>query len=119
MSLREAAREAISIKCDVNCFDALSKLRRECREKGIDPERVNKIIRSVIHESSRDKQHTKPVPQPEPTAAEEVQELPKLQGTEQQLSRRVEFGYAGTGGRPERKSSKSIIEMAESNNADS
>lgn len=113
MSLREAAREALSIKCDVECFNALSKLRRECREKGLDPDRVNKIIRSVNHEISRDKQHTKPVPEPKPTAEEKVQEAPELQGSESELSRRVEFGDAGTGGRPKRKSSMSIIDMAE------
>ena len=82
MSLREAAREALSIKCDVECYQALIKLRRECREKGLDPDRVNKIIRSVNHENSRDKQHAEPVSEPKPAEAEQVQELPKLQGTE-------------------------------------
>lgn len=89
MSLREAAREALSIKCDVECFNALSNLRRECREKGLDADRVNKIIRSVNHESSRDKQHTESVSEPKPAETEQVQELPKLQKETKQLRRDI------------------------------
>lgn len=121
--LRSECDKWLGDKCnDVKATENLIALKDKAETKGFTRIQVSKVIhklRKIKDEISRDKQHTKPVPEPEPPAEEKVQEVPELQGTESEISRRVEFGDAGTGGRPKRKSSMSIIDMAESNNADS
>lgn len=65
MSLKQAAREALTGN-DVEVFDKLVALRKECRERGIDADKVNELIRKVIHE------HNKPAAMPEPEAPQPV-----------------------------------------------
>ena len=65
MSLKQAIREALTGN-DVEVFDKLVALRRECRERGIDADKVNELIRKVIHEDS------KPAVMPEPEAPQPV-----------------------------------------------
>ncbi len=83
MSLRQRAHDALTINNDIECMEALGTLRRECREKGLDPERVNQIIRSENHAIyNASKQHTEikqeqpqePPQPPEPVAAEQTPE---------------------------------------------
>lgn len=101
MSLKQAAKEALSIKCDVECHQALTKLRRECREKCLDSDRVNKIIRATNHEL-----HHKPKPKPDAGVSpeellatqEKPKEMSKLQGLPEQVSRRVEQSYSTPSG---------------------
>ena len=52
MSLKQAAREALKGN-DVEVHAKLYALRIECRERGIDSEKVTEIIKSVIHEDSQ------------------------------------------------------------------
>ncbi|AUR81324.1 hypothetical protein NVP1091O_58 [Vibrio phage 1.091.O._10N.286.52.B12] len=52
MSLKQAAREALKGN-DVEVHAKLYALRIECRERGIDSEKVTEIIKSVIHEYSQ------------------------------------------------------------------
>lgn len=119
MSLKQAAKEALSIKCDVKCQEALTKLRRECREKGLDSDRVNNIIRATNHEL-----HHKP--EPKPDAGVSPEELPATQEVQkevpqqlpEQVSRRTRQSYespAGvnpSGGKV-RKSKYSIVDIAD------
>lgn len=83
MSLRQRAHDALTIDNDIECVKALNTLRRECREKGLDPERVNKIIRSENHaiynaskqpSEGKPEQPQEPPQPPEPVAAEQTPE---------------------------------------------
>lgn len=51
MSLREAVRDALKGN-DTEAFNKLLNLRKECRERNLDPEKVNAIIRSEIYQKS-------------------------------------------------------------------
>lgn len=107
MSLKQAIREAL-IGNDVEVFDKLVALRRECRERDIDADKVNELIRKVIHEGS------KPAAMPEPEAPQSVTpEPPKAvqdKRTEQELSRHVQF--SGEPIREREDSESKIIMMA-------
>lgn len=121
MSLKQAAKDALSIKCDVDCFNALAKLRRECREKGLDPERVNRIIRAANHELNR-----KPEPKPDagvppeelPATQEKQKEVSQLQELPEQVSRRTRQSYEAppdknASGGNVRKSKLTILDIAD------
>lgn len=85
----------IKDKCnDVKAEQDRINLGNEAKSKGFTNLQVSQAIhkcRKLIDESSRDKQHTEPVQQPESREAEQV---PQLQGvqekTEQELSRRAQ-----------------------------
>ena len=103
MRFKQAIREALTGN-DVEAFDKLVALRRECRERGIDADKVNELIRKVIHEDS--KPEAMPEPEaPQPAPPEPPKAVPDRR-TESELSRRVQFS-----GEPvrERKDSDSII----------
>lgn len=92
MSLRQRAHDALIIDNDIECVATLNELRRECREKGIDPERVNQIIRSENHAIRNKNMQSAPKATPqEPVTPEPPQVIPDKR-TEAQLSRRVERG---------------------------
>ena len=109
MSLKQAIREALTGN-DVEVFDKLVALRRECRDRGIDADKVNELIRKVIHEDS------KPAAMPEPEAPQPVTPEPPQavqdKRADKELSRRVQFS-----GEPIRERSDSeskILMMADS-----
>lgn len=124
MSLKQAAKEALSIKCDVKCQEALTKLRRECREKGLDSDRVNNIIRATNHELHHkpEPKHDAGVPPEELPATQEVQkEVSQLQQLPEQVSRRTRQSYetpegVNPSGGKVRQSKISILDMAEGRN---
>ena len=109
MSLKQAIREALTGN-DVEVFDKLVALRRECRERGIDADKVNELIRKVIHEDS--KPATMPEPEAPQPATPEPPAVVQNKRTERELSRRVQFS-----GEPvrERKDSESKILMMAKN----
>ena len=100
MSLKQAAREALKGH-DIEVHQKLIALRRECRERGINADKVTSIIRSVIHEDS--KPATKLVLQP--VISEPLQAVQDKR-TDKELSRRAQFS-----GEPvkQRKDSDSMI----------
>jgi hypothetical protein len=109
MSLKQAAREALEGN-DVEVHAKLYELRTECRERGINSEKVTEIIRSVINEGKQpeaapEPQEPKPIT-PEPPKA--VQD----RRTDKELSRRSQFS-----GEPvkQRKDSDSMILMMAEN----
>ena len=104
MSLKQAAREALKGN-DIEVHAQLIALRRECRERGIDADKVTSIIRSVIHEDS--KPATKPEPGAQPATPEPLQAVQDKR-TDKELSRRAQFS-----GEPvkQRKDSDSMILM--------
>lgn len=115
MSLKQAAREALKGN-DVEVHAQLIALRRECRERGIDADKVTSIIRSVIHE---DRQPTKLESVPTPEAAGVQATAEKIETkkagdkrTDKELSRRAQFI-----GEPvkQRKDSDSMILMMADN----
>lgn len=112
MSLRKAIRKALTGN-DVEAFDKLVALRRECRERDIDADKVNELIRKVIHEDSKPKAMPKPeAPQPEPQpVTPEPPQAVQDKRTEQELSRRVKF--SGEPIREREDSESKIIMMAE------
>lgn len=73
MSLREAVRDALKGN-DTEVFNKLLNLRRECRERNLDQEKVNAIIRSEIYglkkpkPAGSDVQPAQPEATPEPPA---------------------------------------------------
>ena len=117
MSLKQAAREALKGN-DVEVHAQLIALRKECRERGIDADKVTSIIRSVIHEDRQLKSKPKLESVPPPEAAgltteakETGDELGVVQQdnrTDKELSRRAQFS-----GEPvkQRKDSDSMILM--------
>lgn len=87
MSLKQAVREALKGN-DVEVHAKLTALRIECRERGIDSDKVTAIIRGCIHEDS------KPAAMPEPEAqpvTPEPQSTVQDTRTEAELSRRAKF----------------------------
>lgn len=83
MSLKQAIREALTGN-DVEVFDKLVALRRECRERGIDADKVNELIRKVIHEDS------KPAAMPEPGLEPITKEsVPEQQGPTSETAKKV------------------------------
>ncbi|AUR83683.1 hypothetical protein NVP1038O_73 [Vibrio phage 1.038.O._10N.286.51.C2] len=112
MSLKQAAREALKGN-DAEVHAKLYALRIECRERGIDSEKVTEIIKSVIHE---DKQ---PEAVPEPPAPEPITpEPPKAvqdRRTDKELSRRSQF--TGEPVKQRKDSDSMILMMADSKKA--
>ncbi|AUS02143.1 hypothetical protein NVP2095A_62 [Vibrio phage 2.095.A._10N.286.46.E10] len=112
MSLKQAAREALKGN-DVEVHAKLYALRIECRERGIDSDKVTEIIKSVIHE---DKQ---PEAVPEPPAPEPITpEPPKAvqdRRTDKELSRRSQF--TGEPVKQRKDSDSMILMMADSKKA--
>lgn len=108
MSLKQAAREALKGN-DIEVHAQLIALRRECRERGIDADKVTSIIRSVIHEDS--KPASKPKPEAQPVTPEPLQAVQDKR-TERELSRRVQFSGEAI---PERSDSESKILMMADN----
>lgn len=108
MSLKQAIREALTGN-DVEVFDKLVAPRRECRERGIDADKVNELIRKVIHEDS--KPATKPEPEAQPVTPEPLQAVQDKR-TDKDLSRRARFS-----GEPvkQRKDSDSMMLMMADN----
>ena len=108
MSLKQAIREALTGN-DVEVFDKLVALRRECRERGIDADKVNETISKVIHEDS------KPEAMPEPEAPQPVTPEPTQpvqdKRTERELSERVQFSGEPVREREDKESK--ILMMAE------
>lgn len=88
MSLKAAVREALKGN-DVDVHAKLYALRIECRERGIDSDKVTAIIKGVIHEDS--KPETMPEPEaPQPVTPEPPKVIPDRR-TDSELSRRVQF----------------------------
>jgi len=86
MSLKQAVREALKGN-EVEVHDKLTALRIECRERGIDSDKVTAIIKGIIHEDS------KPAAMPEPEAPQPVTPEPPQAvqdiRTDKELSRRA------------------------------
>ena len=125
MSLKQAAREALKGN-DIEVHQKLIALRRECRERGIDEDKVTSIIRSVIHEDSKPKPKLEPVPPPETaafqTAPEEVEaKKTRSSSFDKELSMRAQFigeqteGLTPSGTKKSGAASgRSILDMVES-----
>ena len=86
MSLKQAVREALKGN-DIEVHAKLTALRIECRERGIDSDKVTAIIKGCIHEDS------KPAAMPEPEAPQPVAPEPQSPvqdiRTDKELSRRA------------------------------
>lgn len=94
MSLRQRAHDALIIDSDIECAKALNILRKECRAKGLDPERVNQIIRSenhAIYNASKLPVEVKPKPPEKEPATPEPTQVIQDTRTEAELSRRAKF----------------------------
>lgn len=85
MSLKQAVREALKGN-DVEVHAKLTALRIECRERGIDSDKVTAIIRGVIHENS--KPAAMPEPEAQPVTPEPPQAVQDIR-TDKELSRRA------------------------------